>query len=221
MCAAMNPGTTKYVCALAFAASVVLLAACNTRPPLPHLGPHDVFRDDHGAADTVYYTIPKFAFTNQEGQEVTHHDYDGHVYVADFFFSNCPSICPIMSSQMARLQENLRSAELLGRVKLLSHTVDPVRDTLEALAAYADRIGADLDHWHFVTGAPELLYKQAEHGYLMTAFPSDTAAGGFFHTDQFALIDREGHIRGYYDGTSTASVDALFEDIQHLLKHAP
>ena len=148
----MDLGTTKYACALLIAALVILLAACSTRPPLPYLGPHDVFRDDNGAADTVYYTIPKFAFTNQDGREVTHRDYNGHVYVTDFFFSNCPSICPIMSSQMARLQENLRGAGLLGQVKLLSHTVDPKRDTLEALAAYADQIGADLDHWNFVTG---------------------------------------------------------------------
>lgn len=196
----------------------LVLMACGTEPALPHLGPHDVFRDENGKADTVYYTVPKYVFTNQDGREVSHRDYAGKIHVVDFFFTSCPSICPIMSSQMARLQEMLRAEELLGDVQLLSHTVDPLRDTLPALQAYAAMMNADLRHWNFVRGTPEATYRHAEQGYLMTAFPSDTAAGGFFHTDQFALLDGERHIRGYYDGTSTSSVDQLFEDIQRLLR---
>ena len=196
------------------------LVACGG-PSLPFLGPHDVMRDENGVADTVYYTIPKFAFTNQDGNEVTHHDYEGHVYVADFFFTTCPSICPMLSSQLARVQSEVHTAGLSEEVRFLSHTVDPLNDTPELLGAYAERLGADLSNWHFVTGDPEAIYKQAEQGYLLTAFPSDTAAGGFFHTDQFALIDRTGHIRGYYDGTSTPAVNTLLEDLKRLVKESP
>lgn len=196
----------------------VAMIACTTEPPLPYVGPHDVFRDAEGNADTVFYTVPKFVFTNQDGKEVTHHDYEGKVYVTDFFFTTCPSICPIMSSQMARLQGLLKQEGMWGDVMLLSHTVDPEQDTLPALKAFAEDLGADFTYWNFVRGSADATYKHAEQGYFMTAFPSDTAAGGFFHTDQFALIDRDRHIRGYYDGTSTPEVDRLFRDIKRLLK---
>ncbi len=187
----------------------------------PFYGPHQVVEvEENGAIrlDTTYYTVPKFSFTNHKGQEVSHQDYLGHVYVADFFFSNCPSICPILSSQLARVQDKLIQDSLLGNVLLLSHTVDPRRDTVEALDAYAEQLGAQLPYWNFVTGDPGDLYYQAEQGYLVTAFESDTAAGGFFHTDQFALIDEHMRIRGYYDGTSTSEVDSMYTDILRLLK---
>jgi protein SCO1/2 len=95
--------------------------------------------------------------------------------------------------------------------------VDPVRDTTERLVSYATRIGADTAGWKFLTGQKEDLYDLARNGYFLTALPSDTAAGGFFHSDTFTLVDREGKIRGYYDGTSTSEVDRLFEDVKCLV----
>lgn len=187
----------------------------------PYYGPHDVIQVEENVVsrlDTTYYTVPKFSFTNHKGTEVSHKNYEGHIFVADFFFSNCPSICPILSSQLARVQDKLIQDSLLGTVMLISHTVDPRRDTLEALDAYAERLGAQLPYWNFVTGDPGDLYYQAEQGYLVTAFESDTAAGGFFHTDQFALIDDKMRIRGYYDGTSTSEVDSMYTDIKRLLQ---
>jgi protein SCO1/2 len=170
--------------------------------------------------DTILYTIPEFRFLNQDSAVISTDDYRGHVYVADFFFSNCPTICPVMTSQLARLQDKLANRDLLGEVKLISHTVDPARDIPSVLSAYANQIEADTRYWNFVWGSREELYTQAQNGYLVTAFESDTAAGGFFHTDQFVLLDRELHIRGYYDGTSTQQVDILFEDILKLLKES-
>lgn len=171
-----------------------------------------------GISDTVYDPIPLFAFTNQDGKIITNEFMAGKIAVVDFFFTNCTSICPMLSSQMARLQHSVQAENLNGQVVFLSHTVDPKNDTPEALKAYANRMGADFSNWNFVTGNEEDIYWQAKEGYKLTAFPSDTAQGGFFHTDQIALIDQEGKIRGYYDGTSTKAVDQLFLDLHLLLK---
>lgn len=171
-----------------------------------------------GISDTVYDPIPLFVFTNQDGIMITNEFMAGKIAVVDFFFTNCTSICPMLSSQMARLQHSVKSENINDQVVFLSHTVDPKNDTPEALKAYANRMGADFSNWNFVTGNEEDIYWQAKEGYKLTAFPSDTAQDGFFHTDQIALIDQEGKIRGYYDGTSTKAVDQLFTDLHLLLK---
>ena len=171
-----------------------------------------------GISDTVYDPIPLFAFTNQEGNLITNDFINGKIAVVDFFFTNCTSICPMLSSQMVRLQHSVKSEDINDQVVFLSHTVDPKNDTPLALKEYANRMGADFSNWNFVTGNEEDIYWQAKEGYKLTAFPSDTAQGGFFHTDQIALIDQEGRIRGYYDGTSTKAVDQLFVDLHLLLK---
>ena len=166
--------------------------------------------------ETGRYTVPKFAFINQDSVETSHLNYQGHIYVTDFFFTKCPSICPIMTSQMSRLQDMMKKEDIYGEVKILSHSIDTENDRPSVLKEYADRIGADLDHWNFVTGNKIDIYDQAKYGYFLTALESDTAVGGFFHSDNFVLIDRDMHIRGYYDGTSTSSVDELFQDIKKL-----
>ena len=208
----------------------VALAACTdpvkTPDPkqksLPYFGDFGIEikynEKGEGISDTVYDPIPLFAFTNQEGKIITNDFMTGKIAVVDFFFTNCTSICPMLSSQMARLQHAVKSEGINEQVVFLSHTVDPKNDTPEALKAYANRMDADFSNWNFVTGNEEDIYWQAKEGYKLTAFPSDTAQGGFFHTDQIALIDQEGRIRGYYDGTSTKAVDQLFEDLHLLLK---
>jgi protein SCO1/2 len=208
----------------------VALAACTDPVKLPDqkektlpyfgdLGIEIKYNDNgDGIPDTVYDPIPLFAFTNQEGKIITNDFMAGKIAVVDFFFTNCTSICPMLSSQMARLQHSVKSEGINDQVVFLSHTVDPKNDTPEALKSYANRMGADFSNWNFVTGNEEDIYWQAKEGYKLTAFPSDTAQGGFFHTDQIALIDQEGKIRGYYDGTSTKAVDQLFTDLHLLLK---
>ncbi len=204
------------------------LFACDTEntpqreQTLLYFGNHDISfesqPDGTKLADTVYFTVPGFSFINQDSLEISHQDYRGHIYVTDYFFTTCPSICPVMSSQMSRLQDLLKQENLFGDVKILSHTVDPENDTPAILKAYADQLGADTRHWNFVTGGKNDLYDQARYGYFMTALESDTAAGGFFHSDNFVLIDSNGHLRGYYDGTSTKEVNQLFKDIVLLKK---
>ncbi len=189
---------------------------------LGYYGEHDIelvkAADGSIEADSVYYTIPKFSFTNQDGKNVSFRDYEGKIFVSDFFFTTCKSICPAMSSQMTRLQGLVMKEGLQDKVMFLSHSVKPEEDSPEVLKAYGDALGADFSNWNFVTGKADDIYELAQEGYMLTAFPSDTAEGGVFHTDKFTLIDTGMHIRGYYDGTATNSVDKLFEDIKWLVK---
>ena len=181
------------------------LEAFATAEPLPVLGPPD-------------HVVPPFAFTNLDGREFSHRKVGARIRVVDYFFTHCPTICPVMSSQLVRLQAQMRADGITADdVLILSHTVDPRRDSVERLAGYAERIGADTLQWKFLTGPEEDLYDMARHGYYLTALPSDTAEGGFFHSDTFALIDQEGKIRGYYDGTSTEEVDQLLVHVKQLL----
>ena len=178
-------------------------------PALPVLGPEG-------------HTIPSFAFIGIDSVEISHRSVEGKVKIVDYFFTHCPTICPIMSSQLARTQQWLKTHDLDKEVTLLSHSVDPMRDTPERLKEYATRLGADTTSWKFLTGGKDELYDQARFGYYLTALQSDTAAGGFFHSDTFVLVDRENRIRGLYDGTSTAEVDAMMTDAAQLaLQQSP
>ena len=172
-------------------------------PELPVLGPEG-------------HTVPPFAFLDSDSAEFSHHDCANQLRVIDFFFTTCPTICPIMSSQMARLQAGIEERGLKGDVRLISHSVDPEQDTPSQLKAYGERLGQDPEIWKLLTGDKEDLYDLARNGYFLTAIESDTAAGGIFHSDIFALIDRAGKIRGYYDGTDTEEVDQLLEHVQQL-----
>ena len=180
-----------------------LVEAMAERPELPVLGPEG-------------HTVPAFAFTGIDSVEISHRTVEGQVKIVDYFFTHCPTICPIMSSQLARTQAWLKDNDLDRDITLLSHSVDPERDTPERLKEYATRLGADTTSWKFLTGNKEDLYDQARFGYYLTALQSDTAAGGFFHSDTFVLVDRQNRIRGLYDGTSTAEVDAMMQDAAQL-----
>ncbi len=165
---------------------------------------------------TPEHVVPPFALLQMDSTEFSHRNVRGRLRIVDFFFTRCPSICPIMSSQMARLQFALRQRDMEHDVLLLSHSVDPTYDTPSKLTAYGQRLGVDTTQWQLLTGSQEAIYDLARNGYFMTALESDTAAGGFFHSDVFALVDRQGQIRGYYDGTSTESVDQLLNDTETL-----
>lgn len=186
--------------------------SCEDARVLPYLGTHDVVN-----GDTLYYTIPKFyGFTDQDGRSFSFDNVKGKAFIAEFFFSRCKSICPIMTSQMARVQDEIRRNGWANRVGLVSHTVDPLYDQSDVLKAYAQTHGADFALWTFVN-ADSAVYKLAQEGYLLSAFPSVDADGGFFHTDQLTLVDANLHIRGYYDGTSTKAVDQLIKDLSALM----
>jgi protein SCO1/2 len=186
---------------------------------LPYYGPKEPIYAAAGSdvPDTIYHTVPEFSFTNQFGETTTMEDFEGDIMVVDFFFTTCPTICPIMTKQMSRLQWMLEDAAY-DDVAFLSHTVNPKNDTPEVLLAYGEEAEADFDKWTFVTGDQEKIFKQGFEGYLLSTQEDSAAAGGFLHSSLFVLLDRDRHIRGFYDGTSSKEVDDLVTDIKMLKK---
>jgi len=207
-----------------------LFTACsNQQPPhstkqksLPYFGEFDIeltnMPDGSQKPDTLYYPIPKFSFINQDSSIITRENYEGFITLVDFFFTDCPTICPMMSAQMARLQDKFQKENPDLPIRFLSFSVKPEADTPQKLKAYSQKIGADLSRWNFLTGKASDIYDLAQYGFLLTAFPSDTAQGGIFHTDKVTLLDKTMRMRGYYDGTSTLSMDQLFTDAIQLSK---
>lgn len=168
--------------------------------------------------DTVFRTLPPFRMVDQTGSVVTRETVKGKIHVADFFFARCPGICPKMSSQLQRVQEAfLNNPEVL----ILSYSVDPKHDTVAALQNYAEQYGAKAGKWHLLTGEKSEIYDLAKRGYFVTAKEDDTTSANledqFVHTEKFVLVDREGVIRGFYNGTDPEEVDKLILEIKVLL----
>ena len=161
------------------------------------------------------HTAGDFSFINQEGKTITQKDLEGKIYVVDYFFTTCKSICPVMTNQMHRIYEVYKNE---NDVKFLSHTVDPETDSVAVLAAYAKNKNADPNKWYFLTGDKKMLYELARKSYYLDAEEGDGGPDDFIHTPNFALIDKEKHIRGYYDGTDSVQVNTLINDIDMLLK---
>lgn len=185
---------------------------------LPYYGEKEVlYSAEAEIPDTLYHRVPDFSMTNQEGERVTFSDFEGKIIVADFFFTTCPTICPIMTKQMTRLQWMLED-ESYNDVHFLSYTVNPEHDTPEVLKSYALEQGADLSKWTFLTGDQKAIFDLGFEGYLLSTQEDELAPGGFLHSSMFVLLDRDRHIRGFYDGTSTKEVDDLVTDIKMLKK---
>ena len=158
-----------------------------------------------------YHTIAPFTMTNQNGQTITEKDYENKVYVADFFFTTCPSICPIMTKNMFSLQEKLKTK--YPEVKLLSYSVTPEIDTVEQLKRYAVENKVDDKIWNLVTGDKKEIYTLARKSYLVVQNDGNGGPHDMIHTENFVLIDKENRIRGYYDGTDINEMDRLMTEI--------
>lgn len=166
--------------------------------------------------DTVYHKIAEFSFINQEGKEVNNSTMEGKVYVADFFFTTCPTICPIMKTQMLRVYEKFNDEP---DFMILSHTLDPRHDTPELLKDYASKIGVEDDKtWNFLSGDQEKIFEIGQTSYLTTAMSDKNEPGGILHSGAFVLVDQQGRIRAVYDGTKEEQVNRLMKDIPKLLK---
>ncbi|MES2131696.1 MAG: SCO family protein [Bacteroidota bacterium] len=191
----------------------MLIAGCDpashtNAPTLPIIGEKSV-----SGADTVYHTIQPFFFTNQYHENITEKTIENKIYVADFFFATCQSICPQMSSQLVHVQNAFKTDK---DVLILSHTVNPMHDTVEVLNGYAQSYGAIKDKWHFLTGSKKEIYALAKDSYLVNALQDDGTPEGFLHSELFILIDTHKRIRGMYDGTDSVAVKKLIEDIKLL-----
>lgn len=160
------------------------------------------------------HKIPDFSFTNQNGEIVTNKTVEGNIYVADFFFTICPGICPKLTKNMGILQEEYKDDPA---IKLISHSVMPWSDTVEKLAVYAHEHGVHLPQWHLVTGNKDAIYEIARNGYFADEdFVKTQDEDGFIHTENFILVDKEGYIRGVYNGTLELEVKRLIRHIEIL-----
>ena len=161
-----------------------------------------------------YHRISDFSLLNQNGNNVTQEDYKNKIYVADFFFTTCPDICPIMTGNMLYLQENLKDTNVM----LASFSVTPKIDTVEVLKEYSTLKGVDDSRWNLMTGNKKQIYDLARKSYLVAKAIPDVKNHGMIHTENFVLVDRDKRIRGYYDGTNIEDMDKLLDDIQILIK---
>lgn len=169
------------------------------------------------------HQIPDFTFVNQHNDTISKSDYSGNIYVANFFFTTCPTICPIMTNKMKYVQDKL---SIFPNIKFLSHSVNPAYDTPEILLGYANTMEADLSNWNFVTGDKQHIYTIAA-SYFVNVSEDELAPGGFLHSEYFVLVDKEGKVRsgidingnpyGAYDGTNDADMKTLVKDIRVLM----
>ena len=196
---------------LTFACSPAAKEGDTATTTLPILGERYV--DDN--QDTVYHKIADFAFVNQLGDTISNADVAGKVYVADFFFTSCPTICPIMKKEMLRVYDQFKGEK---NFSILSHSIDPTFDTQVVLKDFAEKLGvSDASTWNFLTGDQEKLFEIGQTSYLSTAMADQQEPGGFLHSGAFILVDQQGRIRGIYDGTKSDQVDRLLADIPKLL----
>ena len=169
--------------------------------------------------------VPNFEFTNQNGQLISNSFYEGKVYVVEFFFTTCPTICPKMNENMVKIQNEFYGNLDFG---IASFSINPKYDTPEILKQYATDHGATLKNWNFLTGDQDKIYELANAGFTLYAGENSNAEGGFEHSGMFALIDKQGNIRSrldefgnpiaFYDGLDAKSIQMIKEDIAILLK---
>lgn len=191
---------------------VFLLSSCeNSSVKLPIYGPKTVAAN---GTDSIEYRIPAFVFVNQDSQLISEKTMSGKTCVVDFFFTACPSICPKMKKEMLRVYDKYRSD---SSVIILSFSIDPARDSVARLHAYAQKLGIESDKWHLLTGDKKDIYSIAEK-FLVSAAEDPDAPGGHVHSGNFILVDKNRRLRGYYDGVQEQSVDKLLMDMDVLLQ---
>jgi protein SCO1/2 len=161
--------------------------------------------------DTVWHKVRPFKLKNQFGKEVGLDDWGGKIIIADFFFTSCPSICPKLTRNMKKLQTAFKKTDSL--VRFVSFTVDPVRDTVQALKAYGDKFGIDHDTWFMLTGDRNELYDIALNEFKASIASNGNIDTGFIHTDRFFLLDKDRVVRGWYSGLDSVNLDKLIKDV--------
>ena len=199
-----------------FISAFVLLSLQNCKEkidnkPLPFIGERLGVTP---AGDTIYPTIRPFAFVNQNGETVTNADFKDKIYIADFFFTHCPTICPKVTAQMLRIHDRFKDS---SHVALLSHSIDPRHDSINVLHDYASKLGVVPPKWNFVTGNRDSIYAITSD-YFSIAIETPGIQGGFDHSGRIILVDKNKHVRSFCDGTDAKAVDKFMLDIEKLLK---
>ena len=196
---------------------IIILTSCDSeKSVLPILGQHDYeTRTEAGKtiSDTVHYTVPDFSFLGHRSVEINNNTIAGKVTIADFFFTTCPTICPVMSRNMKKI-----SQEFLGKKNLtmLSFSIDAIHDSIPVLNKYASKLNVENENWHFMVCEKKKTFELAK-GFMISAAEDKNAPGGLIHSGAFILLDGQQRIRAYYDGTKEEDVDKAIADIKTLL----
>ena len=194
----------------------VIYSFLNPEKRLPVYNPADVnprLVDESLFHVRKNHSIADFSLINQNGETITQKDYEGKIYVADFFFTRCQTICPIMTNNMVKVQEVFKNED---NVMLLSLSVTPIIDSIPVLRDYADKKGVIDSKWNITTGDKQHIYDLARKSYFVVLDEGDGGIQDFIHTENFVLVDTKRQIRGYYDGTNLESINQLIEDIKLL-----
>ncbi|MCJ0743290.1 SCO family protein [Pedobacter montanisoli] len=196
----------------------LFLFSCSNEKKLPIFGERSVKivkgTDGIDRIDTVYKTVPDFKFLNQDSVYITQDDFKGKIYVTDFFFTSCSTICPVMHRNLKEVYEKFKSNP---EVMFLSHTIDFKYDKPSVLKKYAQKLGVDTKKWEFVYGDKESVYTLAEKDYLVAVKEDSSATDGYIHQGWLVLVDKHRRLRGAYDGTKSEEVAKLEKDIAILL----
>ena len=205
---------------------VLILGACGEPEKegeervLPILGTRDVLYetiDGVEVADTIFHTVEPFSYLNQDSVMIKSDDLKGKVWISSFFFTHCPTICPPMTAQMMRLNNDLN--DLKDEIIFMSFSIDPERDTPSRLREYREKYSIKADNWYHFTGNEAATHRLGVESFLVHAGKDDTQPGGYAHGDIFTLVDKKGRGRGIYHGTDIGDVDQLEKDVRKLLKY--
>ncbi len=178
---------------------------------LEYFEPKNTVKTDNKA----HHAIPDFEFTNQDNEKITKQTLKNKIYVTEFFFTTCKSICPIMNTNLELVYKEFKTR---NDFLILSHTVEPEVDSVKILKEYANLHKVTDKRWQFVTGTKQQLYAMARKGYLLNNESGTGDADDFIHTQNFALVDKDFHIRGFYDGTNTQEIGRLIQEIKLLMQ---
>jgi protein SCO1/2 len=214
----------SFIAILALTSIVILALFYNALKPKEKLAIYQPSMVNYELVDSTlqhkkkFHKIAPFSLTNQNGLTVTEKDYMNKIYVADFFFTTCPSICPKMTANMGLIQENIKTD---NQVLLLSFSVTPEIDSVQQLKSYAIEKGVIDSKWNLLTGNKKEIYELARKSYLAVKNDGDGGEHDMIHTENFILVDPEKRIRGFYDGTDIKAMDELLSDIKVLQMEYP
>ena len=198
-----------YLFSILFIVLILSSSGCDAgKDKLPYLGNPEV---ENG--DTSRHQVPDILLIDQDSNHLKLSERGEKVFISDFFFTSCPSICPKVTKQMMRLYERYKEDD---RVLLISHTIDQRHDSVSVLNRYAKNLGVDTERWKFVTGEKDSIFHLAEE-YFVSVIEDPSAPKGFDHSGRLILLDKNRHVRGFAEGTDPESVTAFFKTVDQLL----
>lgn len=218
----MKKNSLFYILTLSF-----FLVSCGNKPKinsdtsgLPYIGHHDIVYEEmegYQPGDTIYHTVPEFRYLTQDSTYLNSNDISDKIWIAKFFFTHCPTICPPMTAAMQEVNREFKDNS--NDVVFLSFSIDPERDTPSRLRTYIERHEIEANNWYFLTGNESETHKLGVDGFRIHAEANDASPGGFAHSPNFVLVDKNQNIRGVYDGLEKKDRERLIQDVRKLIEN--